>query len=87
MPEEGRAESPSNLRPTHTAPKRGRAEKLRLALAFGLGALAVVFAVLNLEEVRVHWIVGVWTTPLIIVIAVCLLLGGLIGAVLARRHT
>lgn len=81
------AEGPSSSSPAHAAPKRGRAEKLRLAVAFGLGAIAVLFAVLNLEQVRVHWIVGVWTTPLIIVIAVCLLLGGLIGAVLARRRS
>ena len=58
----------------------------RLIVAFALGALAVVFAVLNLDEVNVHWIVGVWRTPLIVVIVVCLLLGTLIGGIVASRR-
>lgn len=68
------------------ANRRSGGDKARLAFAFLLGALAVVFAVLNLDEVRVHWIVGVWTTPLIFVIVACLVVGGVVGAVLARRR-
>jgi len=56
---------------------------VRLIVAFALGALAVVFAVLNLDEVNVHWIIGVWRTPLIVA---CLLLGTLIGWIVASRH-
>jgi uncharacterized integral membrane protein len=61
-------------------------ERRRQALAFGLGGLVVLFAVLNLDEVDVNWIVGTWQTPLIIVIAVAMLLGAGIGYVVARRR-
>ena len=59
---------------------------MRLAVGFVVGALAVVFAVLNLDEVAVHWIVGIWWTPLIVVIVVCVILGGIIGWVTGRRR-
>jgi uncharacterized integral membrane protein len=59
---------------------------LRLILAFVLGALAVVFAVLNRGVVEVHWIIGVGHTPLIVVIAVCVVLGSVIGWMVARRR-
>jgi uncharacterized integral membrane protein len=65
---------------------RNRREQAARALAFGLGALAVLFAVLNLDEVKVHWIVGTGSTPLIVVIAVCLAVGGIVGWVAARRR-
>jgi uncharacterized integral membrane protein len=67
-------------------PKRSRAERRRQALAFGLGGLVALFAVLNLDQVDVNWIVGTWQTPLIIVIAVAMLLGAGLGFVLARRR-
>jgi uncharacterized integral membrane protein len=66
--------------------RRSRAERARLVLAFGLGALAVLFAALNIDEVRVDWIVGTWETPLIVVIAVSLALGAALGWILARRR-
>jgi uncharacterized integral membrane protein len=68
------------------ARQRSRIERARLIVAFALGALAVVFAVLNLDEVNVHWIIGIWRTPLIVVIVVCLLLGTLIGWIVASRR-
>lgn len=40
----------------------------RLIAGALLGGLAVLFAVLNLDEVRVHWMVGTWSTPLIVVV-------------------
>jgi len=43
--------------------------------AFLLGALAVLFAVLNLDEVEVNWIITTGSTPLIIVIAASFLAG------------
>jgi uncharacterized integral membrane protein len=67
-------------------PRRSRAERARLVVAFILGALAVVFAVLNLEQVDVHWIIFVSRTPLIVVILVCVLIGTVIGWVVARRR-
>jgi lipopolysaccharide assembly protein A len=50
-----------------------------------LAALIAVFAVLNFEEVKVNWIVGSGKAPLIIVILVSLLVGGLITYVAERR--
>jgi uncharacterized integral membrane protein len=65
---------------------RNRREQARNAVAFGLGGLAVLFAVLNLDEVKVHWIVGTGSTPLILVIAVCLAVGGIVGWAVGRRR-
>jgi len=42
----------------------------RMIAAFLLGALAVLFAVLNLDEVEVNWILATGETPLILVIVV-----------------
>jgi len=65
---------------------RSRAEQARLIVAFALGTLAVLFAVLNLARVEVHWIFFVSRTPLIVVILVCVLIGMVIGWVVARRR-
>jgi uncharacterized integral membrane protein len=70
-----------------SAVTRSRAERARLAVAFVLGALVVLFAVLNLERVVVHWIFFVSLTPLIVVILLCLLIGVAIGWVVARRRS
>jgi lipopolysaccharide assembly protein A len=50
-----------------------------------LAGLGVAFAVLNLDEVEVNWIVGTWDTPLIIVIAISVLVGAVVGFLAARR--
>ena len=50
-----------------------------------LVALAVVFALLNLEKVEVDWLIGSWETPLIVVIVVSMLLGAGIDRLLVRR--
>jgi uncharacterized integral membrane protein len=81
--EEGTVASPAA---SSSARRKTRGDRARLALAFVAGALAVVFAVLNLDEVAVHWIVGVWRTPLIVVIVVCVILGAIIGWVTGRRR-
>lgn len=57
----------------------------RLAIGI-LAAVALLFAVLNFEDVRVDLLFGSVTMPLVIVIAGCLLIGGLIGAYLGRRR-
>jgi uncharacterized integral membrane protein len=41
--------------------------------------------VLNFDKVEVNWLLGTWSTPLIIVIAVSFLLGAGAGFLLARR--
>jgi uncharacterized integral membrane protein len=54
------------------APRRERA---RLIAGVGLGGLGVVFALINLSDVKVDWIVGSAHSPLILVIAVSVLIG------------
>jgi len=50
-----------------------------------LGALAALFAVINLDDVEVNWLVGSWQTPLILVIAISMLLGAGLDRLLVRR--
>jgi uncharacterized integral membrane protein len=71
---------------TGRSPGRRRGESARLLGMLVLGALGATFAVLNLDEVGVNWIVGTWRTPLIIVIAVALLVGAALGFMVGRRR-
>jgi uncharacterized integral membrane protein len=66
-------------------PERTRRERARLVAFLVLGGLGGVFAVLNLDEVGVNWIVGTWDTPLIIVIALSVLVGAGLGFLVGRR--
>jgi uncharacterized integral membrane protein len=74
-----------------TAPSRGavaeRRDRARLIAAGVIGALIVVFAVVNLNDVKVHWLIDTGQTPLIVVIAVAFLLGIVVDrlAIRARR--
>jgi uncharacterized integral membrane protein len=68
-------------------PERSRRERARVVVVAGVSALAALFAVLNLDEVEVNWIVGTFDTPLIVVIAVSILVGAALGYVAARRRT
>jgi uncharacterized integral membrane protein len=55
--------------------RRSTGERMR---AFGpllLAAIFIVFAVLNLNQVKVDWVVGSGHAPLIIVIVISLLIG------------
>jgi uncharacterized integral membrane protein len=65
---------------------RSRADRARLIFTGVLGGLAVAFAFLNLGRVEVDWILGTWQTPLILVIAVSLLVGAVLGFFFARRR-
>jgi uncharacterized integral membrane protein len=62
-----------------------RRERARLTAAVILGALAVAFAVVNLSNVTVDWIVGSAHSPLILVIAVSVLIGVGIDRLAVRR--
>lgn len=62
--------------------KRENARRLAIGI---LAAAALLFAVLNFEDVKVDLLFGSVTMPLVVVIAGCLLIGGLIGAYLGRR--
>jgi uncharacterized integral membrane protein len=68
------------------ARKRSRRERTRLILVAGVSALGAVFAVLNLDQVEVNWIIGTWETPLIVVVALSMLVGALLGLLVARRR-
>jgi uncharacterized integral membrane protein len=46
-----------------------------LVLALVLGALVAAFAVLNLDQVKVHWIFATGQTPLIVVVLLAFALG------------
>ena len=64
--------------------KRG-IDKRQIAV-LGLAGLGGVFAVLNLDEVEVNWILGTWETPLIIVIAISMVIGAGLGYLATRRR-
>ena len=50
-------------------------ERAKAVFPLVLAALAIAFAVLNLNQVKVDWIVGSGHAPLIIVIVISLLVG------------
>ena len=63
-----------------------RRDQARTVAILVLAGLGVLFAVLNLEEVEVNWLLGTWSTPLILVIAISFLLGAGVGFLLGRRR-
>ena len=65
--------------------KPDRAAHTRVAAAAILGGVAALFAVFNLDKVKVDWVVGSWQTPLIVVIVLSMLLGAALDRVLVRR--
>jgi uncharacterized integral membrane protein len=63
-----------------------RRDRRKLAAALILGSPVVLFAVLNLDDVRVNWILGEWNTPLILVIVLSLAVGVVLGFLTGRRR-
>jgi uncharacterized integral membrane protein len=61
------------------AKRRSRSEMARTGALVVLAVLATLFAVLNLDEVKVDWIFGSGRAPLIIVIVISLLAGILLS--------
>jgi len=60
-------------------------EKRQVAVLV-LAGVGGVFAALNLDEVEVNWILGTWSTPLIVVIALSMVIGAALAwLVLGRR--
>jgi len=66
------------------ASRRSKNELLRTGGVIALAVLATLFAVLNVEEVKVDWIFGSGHAPLIVVIVASLLVG-IVIAYLAER--
>ncbi len=58
----------------------------RQIAALGLAGAGVAFAAVNLDEVEVNWILGTWETPLIVVIALSMVVGGALGYLVSRRR-
>lgn len=58
---------------------RSHGELARLLAMLVAGGLIAAFAVLNTGEVEVNWVFGTFSTPLIIVILVCLAVGLVVG--------
>jgi uncharacterized integral membrane protein len=80
---------PMNDLPTRSgerSPERSRRQQARLVVGLVLSGLGVVFALLNLDEVGVNWIIGTWDTPLIVVIAVSVLVGAGLGFLVGRQR-
>lgn len=65
--------------------RRGGRERARLATSIVLTVLITLFAVLNFNKVRVHWIFGTSTAPLTIVIVISLLVGIVLTYIADRR--
>ena len=70
--------------PKAKSPAR-KGQNARVIGAASLGAVVTLFAVLNLDDVDVNWIFGTASTPLIVVILLCVALGMAIDRGLVRR--
>jgi uncharacterized integral membrane protein len=79
--------SPAQTPKALHSPERGRSRKemARTGALVLLAVLVTLFAVLNLEDVKVNWIVGSGNAPLIIVIVVSLLVGVILTHFAERR--
>jgi len=76
-------------RPTDVSrPARTEAERRhrqRLIAAAVVGVLVAVFALINLNDVKVHWLISTGEIPLIVVIVLAFLLGVLADRLLLVR--
>lgn len=75
----------SQQQPGPPEPKRSRREQARTAGMVVLAVVITLFAVLNLESVKVNWIFGTGEVPLIIVIVVSVLFGIVLTYLVDRR--
>ncbi|HJS93232.1 MAG TPA: LapA family protein [Solirubrobacteraceae bacterium] len=67
-------------------PPAERRERARLISAGVIGALITAFALLNLGDVKVHWLVATGRTPLIVVIALAFVLGMIVDRLVIRAR-
>jgi len=68
------------------APKE-RDLKSKTIAAVAVAILLIAFGLSNRNDVSINWLVGTTDTPLIIVIVVSAVLGGIIGAALVRGRS
>lgn len=69
----------------HTGEAKHPARNPRLIAAAVLGGLIGLFALLNTDDVKVNWVLGTKSTPLIVVIAVSFLIGAGLDRASVRR--
>jgi uncharacterized integral membrane protein len=79
--------SASSQTPTGAGSRRDRRELARTGAVVVLAVLITLFAVLNLDEVKVDWIFGSGRAPLIVVIVISLLVGILLTHFAERRSS
>jgi len=78
--------SPERLDAGERSPAQGQRSLTSKQIASGAGAvLVLVFALINLQDVTMHWIVGTTHTPLIVLVAICVLIGAGVGFAIGRR--
>lgn len=78
---------PGQIEPTgEQRPKRSAREETRLAVAVVLAGLGTAFALLNLGHAKVNYVFGTGHPRMIFVIVACLVIGGVIGWLTARRR-
>jgi uncharacterized integral membrane protein len=65
--------------------RRSRRERARGGALIVVAVAITLFAVLNVDEVKVNWLVGSGEAPLIIVIVISLLVGVLLTHFAERR--
>jgi uncharacterized integral membrane protein len=79
------ASPPESSQPPESREPRSRRELARTGALVVLAVLITLFAVFNLDEVKVHWIFGSGHAPLILVIVISLLVGIVLTYFVERR--
>ena len=79
------AQIPAPETPQKQKERRSTSERTRTVAMLLLAVLITLFAVLNLDEVKVDWIFGSGHAPLIIVIVISLMVGIVLTYFAERR--
>jgi uncharacterized integral membrane protein len=61
-------------------------DRARLYAGAVIGALLTAFALLNLDDIKVHWLIGTSHTPLFIVIVIAFLCGLAVDRLIVRAQ-
>lgn len=62
-----------------------RQARARMVAAALIGGIVAVFALLNLDDVKVHWLIATGRTPLIVVIVLAFALGAALDRLVVIR--
>ncbi len=85
---EGLTEAPGSSAEKRTSGRMPaeRRQRTRVISAGVLGAVVTAFALLNLDDVKVHWLVATGQTPLLVVIVFAFLLGVFVDRLVIRAR-